>query len=73
MDTLQSKVNGLWRAAFLTARSRYCLTFANWPSWPVSVRDGGDVDLSAQVSSEFLKIVDELEGLHQAGEQGRAN
>jgi hypothetical protein len=38
------------------------------------VREGGDVDLAVQVSSEYLKIVDELECLYrlQAGEQGRA-
>lgn len=39
----------------------------------VSVRDGGEVDITALVTVEFLKIVDELEDLHQAGEQGRAN
>jgi hypothetical protein len=38
----------------------------------VSVRDGGEVDLTALVTVDFLKIVNELEGLHQAGEQGRA-
>jgi hypothetical protein len=30
----------------------------------VSVRDGDEVDLTALVSTEFLKIVDELKGLH---------
>lgn len=41
----------------------------------VSVRGGGNVDLTAQVRVELSKIVDELEGLFrlQAGEQGRAN
>ncbi len=39
----------------------------------VSVRNGGEVDLTELVTVEFFKIVDELESLHQAGEQGRAN
>ena len=41
----------------------------------VSVREDETVDLTALVSSEFLKIVDDLEGFYgaQAGEQGRAN
>lgn len=40
----------------------------------VSIREGGDVDLSALVSSEFLKIMDDLEGLYVVrGGEGRTN
>lgn len=41
----------------------------------VSIREGGELDLTPLVSTEFLKIVDDLEGLYRlrAGEQGRQN
>jgi hypothetical protein len=41
----------------------------------VRIQNGTEVNLTAQVSLEFIKIVDELEALYrlQAGEQGRAN
>jgi hypothetical protein len=39
-------------------------------SRPEHSRAGGDRGSLALFSSEFLKVVDELEFLHQAGEQG---
>lgn len=41
----------------------------------VRAMHGVEVDLTAQVSSEFLMIVDEIENLYRAraGEQGREN
>jgi hypothetical protein len=37
----------------------------------VSVREGGDVDLSALVTSEFLKIVDKLACTKPVSRAGR--
>ena len=60
MDTLQSKVNGLCRAAFLTARTRHCLSQFPPTFVPPSVR----WPLLAGLVQAF-KFLDNLEKLRR--------